>query len=164
MKALAWGILIILTVAVQAALLPLAAIYGAKPDLLLIIVVSSGLLYGKEAGIGTGFFAGLLQDLASGNVFGLNLIAKMIVGFVFGLAERKVFKEQLLLPVLAIALASLGNSMITLTFIAMRGYAVDWAAAVVAVILPTIAYNMLVVVPVHSLFAKLTRTVSRYCD
>lgn len=160
MRAVVWGIFIILLLIIQAVLIPFAAIQGIKPDLLLVVVVSAGLLFGKEAGIGTGFFAGLLQDLASGNVFGLNLISKMAAGFLFGLAERKVFKENLLLPVLAMMLASVLNSLLILGFIALRGYHVEWSEALIHTVVPGTVYNMIVAVPIHQLFAKLTRKVN----
>ncbi len=162
MRALAWGLFIVITLVVQAVLVPLGAVNGIKPDLLLIIVVSAGLLYGKEAGIGTGFFAGVLQDMASGNIFGLNLISKMAMGHLFGLAERKVFKEHILLPILALALASVANSIIILIFVALRGYHVNWAEALTHSIFPTMLYNMAVAIPIHWLFAKVTRKIDSY--
>lgn len=163
MKAIIWGTFIIVTLIVQAVIVPLLSIKGVRPDLLLIVVVSASLLYGKEAGVGAGFFAGLLQDLASGNVFGLNLLSKMAVGYIFGLAERKVFKENLLLPVLALLLASLLNSAIVMTFVTLSGYRIDVAVAVIHTVLPVTLYNMAMAIPIHQTFAKAIRKVNAYC-
>lgn len=162
MRAIVWGAFIFITLIVQAVVMPLLSIQGIRPDLLLIVVVSASLLYGKEAGIGAGFFAGLLQDLASGNVFGLNLLAKMAVGYLFGLAERKVFKENILLPAFALLLASLLNSAIVMCFVVVSGYKMDIAAAIVHTVFPITLYNMAMAIPMHQVFAKAIRKVNAY--
>lgn len=163
MRAIVWGAFIFITLIVQAVVMPSLSIQGIRPDLLLIVVVSASLLYGKEAGVGAGFFAGLLQDLASGNVFGLNLLAKMAVGYLFGLAERKVFKENILLPVLALLLATLLNSAIVMSFVMLSGYKIDIAMSIVHTVLPITLYNMAMAIPMHQIFAKAIRKVNAYC-
>lgn len=160
MVAFVWAISITLAVVVQAALVPFIAIQGIKPDLLLVITVTAGLLYGKEAGFGTGFFAGLLQDLSSGNVFGLNVIPKIAVGFGFGLAERRVFKDNLFLPALAVAFASLLTGIFVFIFVALQGYFVDWKGALLHTIIPIMLYNTIISIPVHFIFAAVIRKVN----
>ena len=56
MKTLVWIGAVLLTLIIQATLLPLIAYKGIRPDLLLIMVMSAGLLGGKEQGVGVGFF------------------------------------------------------------------------------------------------------------
>ena len=106
MRTLIWGLLIVLTLVFQATLVPMIAIKGIRPDLLLIIVVSSALLLGQDQGIGMGFFAGLLQDLASG-IFGINILSKIATGYLAGSMERKVFKEKALLPLISVIVATI---------------------------------------------------------
>lgn len=56
MTTVIWACLLLLTLIIQATILPFIAINGIKPDLLLIVVVSTALLLGKEKGVGMGFF------------------------------------------------------------------------------------------------------------
>lgn len=151
-----WGVLIVLALVLQATLVPLITIKGVRPDLLLIIVVSSGLLLGKEQGLGLGFFAGLLQDLASGNIFGLNLLAKMATGFLAGVAERKVFKENILLPVMGITTATLFNGAVSLVMLFTLGLKVDLVPALTQICY-VLAYNAVLAIPVHQVVFRIAR-------
>lgn len=156
MKPLIWGLLTLLTLVLQATVVPLMAIGGIRPDLLLIIVVSSALLQGKEQGVGLGFFAGLLQDLASGNIFGLNSLSKLATGYLAGSMERNVFKENVLLPVLAIIMFTLFNSILMLLILFMLGYYVELIPGLVNIFY-FMVYNATVAVPVHQLIYRITR-------
>lgn len=151
-----WGLLLVFTLVIQATVLPLIAINGIRPDLLLIIVMSSALLLGKEQGVGLGFFAGLLQDLASGNIFGLNVLSKMLTGYLSGIMERKVFKENVLLPVLAIILATVFNSAVMLLTLIFIGYDVDLTATLFNIGYQ-LAYNAALAIPVHQLVCRIAR-------
>ena len=149
MTVVIWGIFLLVAIVLQATIVPLLAINGHKPDLLLAVVVSTGLLLGKEKGVGMGFFSGLLQDLASGNIFGVNILSKLATGYLFGMAEQKVFKEHILLPLLSMAMATVFNNLVMLIVLFMLGYKVDFFAAVFYNTLPLLGYNLLVAIPVH---------------
>ena len=154
MRMFIWGLLLLTALVLQATLVPLIAVQGVRPDLLLLAVVSSGLLLGKEHGVGIGFFAGLLQDLASGNVFGVNVLSKMASGYIAGLLERKVFKENILLPILAIVLATLFNGTITILLMLIFGHKLDLPSAAMSVA-ETALYNAILAVPMHRLVYSL---------
>lgn len=157
MTALVWFAVVITSIVIQATILPLLAVKGIRPDLLLIVVVSSSLLLGKEHGVCIGFFSGLVQDLASGNIFGINVLSKLAIGYVCGLAERKVFKEHLLLPVLAIAIATLLSHAIVFLLLLFWGYKVDILGAFTGNVLPLALYNMVLSIPVHKLIYRLSQ-------
>lgn len=149
MRAAFWtGFLLILLV-MQATLVPMLFTGGHRPDLLLAAVVSAGLLFGKETAIGVGFFAGLLQDLASGTIFGLNLLPKMLVGYLFGLAERNVFKESVLLPLFAVMAATVIQNLFAMLFVILSGYQMEILDYLLYQIMPTAFFNMLTAIPVH---------------
>lgn len=149
MRAAFWtGFLLILLV-MQATLVPMLFTGGHRPDLLLAAVVSAGLLFGKETAIGVGFFAGLLQDLASGTIFGLNLLPKMLVGYLFGLAERNVFKESVLLPLFAVMAATVIQNLFAMLFVILLGYQMEILDYLLYQIMPTAFFNMLTAIPVH---------------
>lgn len=152
-----WALLIMGMLVAQTTLLPLIAYNGIKPDLLLIITVSAGLLFGREHGVGIGFFAGLLQDLAAGGVFGLNTLSKLLLGFAAGSAERKVFKEHILLPLAAMMLATTLNYVLMLMLLFIFGHKVEFMNAIVHNLVPLIAYNMIFSVPVHWVVHRLGR-------
>ncbi|MDU4961936.1 MAG: rod shape-determining protein MreD [Sporomusaceae bacterium] len=141
----------------QATLLPLLVSARLRPDLLLIFTVSCGLLFGREKAVGIGFFAGVLQDLASGNLFGIHTLSKMMVGFLAGLAEQKVFKEHIILPMAAMLVASLVNSLLMLVLLNVFGYQTGWSDALHGEALPSLFYNLIFSVPVHQTVYRLAR-------
>lgn len=63
---------------------PLIAIEGIPPDLMLIFVVYIALKNGQIAGSVAGFVAGLLIDLTVDFTLGLSALSKTIAGFVAG--------------------------------------------------------------------------------
>ncbi|SFL68423.1 rod shape-determining protein MreD [Pelosinus propionicus] len=155
MNILIWGGVILITIIIQSTLIPLISVRGIYPDVLLIIVVSYALLSGKESGVGMGFFAGLLQDLASGGIFGIGTLSKLSTGYIFGLAERKVFKEHVLLPILATLVATIFNGVAGLLFLVIFDYKVDLIAALTQNIMPLVCYNLIVAVPIHHVVYRL---------
>ncbi len=75
---------------------------GLKPDFVLITVISYGLLKGPIYGAGLGLGAGLVADLFCGGVLGIGALSRMVVGFLAGLLEKTIFKDNLLVPALSL--------------------------------------------------------------
>ncbi|MGI6679360.1 MAG: rod shape-determining protein MreD [Dehalobacterium sp.] len=73
-----------------------------KPDLLLILVIFIALMEGPKTGLKAGFVVGLIENLITGKYLGLSVIVKMITGFLAGLLEPKIFKENYLIPVVTL--------------------------------------------------------------
>ena len=157
MSIIIWLSVLAMTLVLQSTLLPLVSFKGIHPDLLLVVVVSYSLLSGKEQGVGIGFMAGLLQDLASGSIFGMNTLSKLVTGYILGLAERKVFKEHVLLPLLSTAVATIGNGLAAILMLWTFGYNLDFSTAFTQNILPLVGYNVIVAVPVHQIVYRLTK-------
>ena len=161
MKTIIWLVVIVVTIIIQSTLLPLIGIKGICPDILLVIVVSYALLSGKEKGVGMGFFAGLLQDLAFGSIFGINTLSKVATGYICGLAERKVFKEHVLLPVAATAVATVFNGLVMFMVLFMLGHKVDVGSAIINNVVPLVGYNVIIAIPVHHIVYRITAFTSR---
>ncbi|VBB07864.1 cell shape-determining protein mred [Lucifera butyrica] len=156
-----WLLLILAILILQATIIPLLDIQGVRPDILLILVVSCGLLSGKEYGVGIGFFSGLLQDLASGNIFGLNILSKMATGYLFGMAERKVFKENILLPVLGVFAATIVNNLLMILLLFILRLKVDITNVLFRNMLLAAGYNLVLAIPVHRLVFRVSRFLAR---
>lgn len=99
------GLSILAALVLQSAVFPHLTILGVKPDLLMIIVASWGLLYGRQEGFVAGLAAGLVQDLAFGQYIGLFSLTMAIVGFGVGVVESKIFKETIWVPTAAVGAA-----------------------------------------------------------
>ena len=77
----AWALFTVVLYVMQSSILPLISWHEISADLLLVAVVSVSILRGSQEGVTFGFFAGLLQDLATGTFFGVDIFSKMVIGY-----------------------------------------------------------------------------------
>lgn len=140
----------------QSSLLPLIAFRGVSADLLLLMVVSVAFLYGAKVGTLVGFIAGLLQDLATGTFFGVDIFAKMGIGYGCGYFSRRIFKEQMMLPLMAVVAATGFQYVIWLIFSWLLGYSVNLWEHWRHLLLPMLVHNVVFALPVHMGVSKLS--------
>ncbi|MBE3036683.1 MAG: rod shape-determining protein MreD, partial [Candidatus Atribacteria bacterium] len=91
MKILLKGVIIIVALVIQLTLINLVTILGVKPDLIMVVVVVFSLRKGEKEGIISGFTSGLLQDIFSTGLLGINALAKTVIGFTCGILKEKIF-------------------------------------------------------------------------
>lgn len=150
-----WLVMIIVTLVLQSTFFSVMTYHGIHPDLLLSLVISSSLLAGRDHGAVIGFFSGLLQDLVSGTFFGMHTFSKMILGYCFGMAEAHVFKEHFLLPVIAVTLATLANTIILSAIMFFLGYQVNVFHYAFSVMGTLLIYQILLAIPIHRLVYRI---------
>ncbi|MEW6622596.1 MAG: rod shape-determining protein MreD [Bacillota bacterium] len=117
--------LMICALVLQATLFNYFPVAGVKPDLLLIIVVLYGLLYGKSAGI-LGLLYGLAEDLITGRFIGFNAFTKGLMGYFIGLLEPKLFKDHILVPIVVLLIGTLFYGIISFAVGLLVGYFVPF--------------------------------------
>src|SRR5437016_1603969 len=83
----------------QATLLPALRIADVAPDIPLIMVLLLALRRGPEFGCAAGFIAGLLQDVASGGMIGVQAMTKALVGYALGALGGRLRVTQPLVQV-----------------------------------------------------------------
>lgn len=145
----AWALFTVVLYVLQSSVLPLIAWHEISADLLLAAVVSVSFLRGSQAGAMLGFFAGLVQDLATGTFFGVDIFSKMLIGYGCGAFTRHFIKEQFFLPVFSVVAASAANYFIILLFMILLGYRFDWVEQLSGLLIPMMAYNAVFAFPVH---------------
>jgi len=104
----------LLALILQATLFHYLRFWGVLPDLVLILVVCFALLKGSAQGAVVGFFAGLLEDIFLGKILGINAISKMLVAYLVGLTEEKVFKANPWVAVVALLVATMMDNFCTI--------------------------------------------------
>jgi rod shape-determining protein MreD len=76
----------------QTTLLPVIAIAGIYPDLLMVALFFLAVRSGQMTGVWVGFFLGLAQDLYSPSLLGQNALSKTMAGFFAGIFNDKVMR------------------------------------------------------------------------
>lgn len=116
-----FALLFFVSVILQSTLFHFLKIGGVKPDLLLIIVILSAVMNGKKTGAGLGFAYGLMEDLIAGRYIGLQALTKMLTGYLIGLLERKIFSDNVLVPVVVGGLGTLIHSLLVFVSLFLVG-------------------------------------------
>jgi len=82
------------------------SVFGARPTLLLLVVLDWSLLRGVEEGMLWGLLGGVVVDLFSGLPFGTSSLAFVGVAGLVGLGERWLHHAHVLLPAITAVLAT----------------------------------------------------------
>ena len=82
------ALLIVISCILQCSLFQLIEIASIKPNLLLILTVSFGLMRGRRSGLLTGFFCGLCCDLFFESILGFQALLYMWIGYFSGFFYR----------------------------------------------------------------------------
>ena len=145
-----------LIVLIQGTLLARLRFFGAHANLLLIVVVCWSLLRGVSDSLAWGFFGGLGIDLIAGMPLGTSSLALLPTSFLAGIGRSSVFANNLVLPILLVALATPIHGWIVLLTQQLRDIPVDWGGTTLRVIMPELALNALLTVVVYPSLRWLT--------
>lgn len=164
MKSFILGIFVLINLIFQETFFELIAIAGVKPDLLLVLIVFSALLDGPITGLKMGLAIGLLQDMVTGKYFGLYALSGMAIGYLVGLVETRIFKENYLVPVVVLFIGTIFHEFLYLLLGNLAGQRVQWAAGWWGVILPLALYHAAVgpflYVPAYKAYIKWWRKIN----
>jgi rod shape-determining protein MreD len=156
------SILLLISVAlIQSTVMPHLTLWGVKPDLMLLVVISWSLLRGAREGIVWGVIGGFCLDLFSGAPFGLSALALLIVSFFSGLGEATVFRTHVILPLATVFLASLAHDLIFLLVLKTLGWPVTWLGSFIRLVLPASLLNVLLTPLVYPTMRWLYRKIGR---
>lgn len=155
-------ILVLIVFLVLQVILPPSFLFIGKPDLLLILTVITGLLWGTKAGAGLGLAAGLMQDLFMGGIPGIYTLTKLINGVLAGLVEGNIFKERVLLPALLVFISTFIHEILVIILSENLIFNVNILLASRDLILPLALVNGLVGIIIYYLFIKLDRPEGSY--
>ncbi|GHF42352.1 MULTISPECIES: rod shape-determining protein MreD [Streptomyces] len=108
-------VLVMVALVVQVSVFARLHLPGAVPDLLLLVVVGLGLVYGHTAGALVGFGAGLLADLAppADHATGRYALVLCVVGYLVGLAKPESGQlRSATLPMVVVAGAAVVSTLL----------------------------------------------------
>jgi rod shape-determining protein MreD len=104
MRSYAWPVFSLLVAAgIQGNLPAGMSLLGAKPDLILVVLIAYSLAADPLAGAALGFVAGLVHGAAVGLSLGSFIVTRTITGFLAGFATTRLFSENPVVPVFSAA-------------------------------------------------------------
>ena len=136
-------------------------ILGGSPDLVLVTLVAVALTQGSIFGAVSGFWAGLLIDVARLGTLGFTSLLLTLAGFWIGRYGETTGRDRAHAPVLSVAVVTVLYALGTLV---MRFLLREPASAKIALVdeLPaTIALNLVLTFPVFALVRRLFKPALR---
>ncbi len=151
------AILIIVCVLLQSCVCPLIAVGQIKPNLLIILTVSFGLMRGKEAGMWTGFFCGLLTDLFFESTLGVNALIYLLVGYFSGFFYRIFYDDDIKTPLLLISVSDLCYGLIQYVFRFLLRGRTRFFFYLGRIIMPEVIYTLILTIVCYQIFYHINK-------
>ncbi len=160
-KKIFWiGLSILLIALLQSTVMEYIVIYGVKPNLLLVFIVSAALLKGNFEGAVIGFFCGLTQDILGGKVIGFYAMLGLYTGLVVGSLNKRLYRENILVVLFFTFASTVVYEWLVYFLNIFYKAPVDLVFAFKSVILPEAVYNsgisIFIYVYVMKLYEKFT--------
>jgi len=152
------SLIIVFNLILQSTVFQWIKIYGVLPNTALILVISLAIYNGKNKGAIIGFFIGILQDIIFGRIIGLNALIFMIIGYLVGLMDKKIFKDNLIIPFILTALATVFYESINLLLIFSLGYRIELFNVLKKMLITEVTYNSILSPIIYFYVSKLSKS------
>lgn len=155
------ALLILIAGILQCLVFQLFEIASIKPNLLIIITVSYGLMRGRRGGLWTGFFCGLFLDLLFPSYVGYQTLIYMWIGYISGFAWRIFYDDDIKTPLIMVGAANLVYGIYCYLFsFFLRGRLNFWFY-LRRIIIPETLYTIVLTILLYRLLYKLNQIMDR---
>ncbi len=127
---------------------------GIRPDALMSVVVSAGVLLGSMQGGLIGLGVGLFMDVLFGKFIGLSAMSYMAAGMVGGLFYQKFFADNVIVPAAVAAAGALLKEHIMMLAVLLNGGTFSYGAMLGGYVLPCTVLTLALEMPVHVLLKR----------
>ena len=145
-KVLVWAFLALTSLVLESTVFARMAVFGAKPDLLLVFTVYAGVFGGRAEGVRAGIGLGLVEDLFLGRFLGINALIKGFAGYLAGMVEKEIVKENMFIPVFAVWALSLVHYLGYGMVVILLGHGRTLGLNFLVTALPFALYNSVIAV------------------
>jgi rod shape-determining protein MreD len=141
----------------QVSILSDASVLHARPQLLLVTVVSVSLLRGPVFGAVAGFCAGLVADTGVFGMLGFTSLLLTLAGYWTGRYGETTGRDRGHAPLLSVAVVTALYQIGALMLHFMLGQPAPARLVLLDALVPTILLNLLLTVPVYALVRRVLR-------
>lgn len=140
-------------------------IAGARPDAMLVIAVSLGVLMGSLPASLIGLAGGLLVDIMFSRAIGLSALSYMLAGAIGGVLHKKYYADNVIMPALATAIAAVLKEHVMALSLKAFGGTFSYFDMLVSYILPCVLLSAALSMVVHALLKRaFARQVGRRAE
>ncbi len=145
----------------QATIFSSLDVLGGTADVLLVTVVAVALLRGSLVGAVGGFVAGLVVDVANLQTLGMTSLLLTLAGYWTGRYGETTGRDRARAPALSVAAVTIGYAVVSLALHFVLGDAVSVRVALVDTLVPALALNLIVAIPVFRVTSAALRPFAR---
>lgn len=139
---------VLANILLETAFLPRYNIAGSRPDTIVVVVISLGILRGSMTAGSYGLLTGALIDVLYSPYLGFMALPYTIIGFVSGLFSEQYFAQNLVVPSLFAVIATLLKEGLLGVQVALLGYRPYMRGAVLQYFIPEALFTALVMAPI----------------
>ncbi len=161
-----------LAVAYQSSLLPAVVqsvldalfglnLYAGKPDLVLLIVLSWAVQAELEEAIFWAFAGGIMQDLLSVTPVGTSVLALLILVFAINILSRNFYQFGVAFLLIFVVVGTFLQHLVLQVVLAIGGYPLDFTQSLPYFTLPTLLYNVVLVLPLYIVLRRIQKRLPR---
>lgn len=148
MARILFALILVIAALVQATVLPSLNVLAVLPDVTLVLLLVWSALRGVPEGLIWSFGLGLLLDVIALDPFGANGLALLGVAVLGGLARRRFFHSNLIVPILVATAATFVHAVVLLLVRSGEGAGLPLAAVMRVVFLQALL-NAIFVPPLY---------------
>lgn len=131
------------------------AFASIKPNLLLIVTCSLGLMRGRKKGMAVGLVSGFFVDLFWGGTIGYNMLIYAVIGYLNGTFRRMFFDEDVKLPIALITVSDLIFGLVNYVCLYMLQGDFAFGTYLIHIILPEVVYTVLVTLVLYQIILQI---------
>jgi rod shape-determining protein MreD len=155
------GALLLFAALVQISIASTIEVAEGHPDVVLVLVVGIALLRGPVFGAVAGFWAGLILDVASLETLGLTSLLLTLAGYFAGRLGDVTTKSSAHPSLVAVGVGTIGFEFGSAVLHFMLGLTISAGEFFAAVLLPTLALNLLLAYPLYGLCRRIFHAEAR---
>lgn len=148
-----------LAAVLQASILPQISLAGGGPDLVFLLVLSWAIDSDLRQGVSWAFVGGLMLDLLSSLPVGTHSIPLLVIVVALSGIGGQIYRLGLLLLIGMAVGGTLFQQLTLMTITALLGHRVQWIEDLTSIVLPTVFYNLVLIVPVYWLVRRFQRVM-----
>ena len=137
-------------------------IAGVRPDMIMALTVSLGILIGSARTQLICGAIGLVLDINAGRFIGLNTAIYLTAGLVAGLFFRKFYTDNVVFPSIVAAALTLFREIVYALFALFTGAHFNLAVMVFAYMIPCAVFTGVMTIPIYLIQKPLLDQYGRY--
>jgi rod shape-determining protein MreD len=162
--------LLALASVLQVSFVPQLRILNGIPDLVLLIVLSWSLNTTLEDGVIWAFVGGICKDLLSAAPLGTSVVGMVIVVFGIHAIREQIYSVGLFTLIWSTLLGTTFQQFTVLVILLLAGYGPAFGDrlgygivldSITSIILPTVFYNLLLILPVYGFVRRIQQRAER---